>query len=63
MASVIMENSTYNGRRPDSVAQSLPSISTRYRGVPKRYEETRPVVIQGHAHTRILGEYFKNRNN
>ncbi|XP_069124859.1 uncharacterized protein C6orf163 homolog [Argopecten irradians] len=32
---------------------SLPALA-RYNGVPKRYEETRPVHIQGHAHRRIL---------
>jgi len=31
----------------------LPLITPRH--VPKRYEETRPVLIQGCAHNRIIG--------
>ncbi|XP_060071277.1 uncharacterized protein C6orf163 homolog [Ylistrum balloti] len=40
-------------RSTQNLSFSLPSL-TRYNGVPKRYEETRPVLIQGHAHRRIL---------
>ncbi|XP_025094445.1 uncharacterized protein LOC112564078 isoform X2 [Pomacea canaliculata] len=28
---------------------------TRYHGMPRRYEETRPVVVQTFAHRKILG--------
>jgi len=35
-------------------AISLPLISSR--AVPKRYEETRPVLIQGCAHSTIIGK-------
>lgn len=47
-----------------SMALSLPALSapstassTRYSGVPRRYEETKPVMIQGYAHRKILGYY------
>lgn len=43
----------------DPVSLSLPALSSsgvvRYKGIPRRYEETRPVFIQGHAHRKILG--------
>lgn len=43
----------------DPVSLSLPSLSSnnlvRYKGIPRRYEETRPVFIQGNAHRKILG--------
>ncbi|XP_053406552.1 uncharacterized protein LOC128559291 [Mercenaria mercenaria] len=32
---------------------SLPALTPR--NVPRRYEETRPVLIQGCAHSRIIG--------
>lgn len=34
-------------------AVNLPLIAQRT--VPKRYEETRPVLIQGCAHSKIIG--------
>ncbi|OWF49256.1 uncharacterized protein C6orf163 homolog [Mizuhopecten yessoensis] len=40
-------------RTTQNLSFSLPTLA-RYTGVPKRYEETRPVLIQGHAHRRIL---------
>lgn len=30
---------------------------TRYHGMPRRYEETRPVVVQTFAHRKILGMF------
>ncbi|KAJ8317236.1 hypothetical protein KUTeg_005140 [Tegillarca granosa] len=51
-----------NTEMAHSMALSLPALSapptassTRYSGVPRRYEETRPVMIQGYAHRKILG--------
>ena len=36
---------------------TAPAGRTRFNTVPKRYEETKPVVIQGHAHRMIVGMY------
>lgn len=47
----------------DPVSLSLPALSrssslVRYHGIPKRYDETRPVLIQGNAHRKIIGYYW-----
>lgn len=34
----------------------FPQLTPRYHGVPRRYEETRPVVIQDFTHRKIIGE-------
>ncbi|XP_064600898.1 uncharacterized protein LOC135467067 [Liolophura sinensis] len=39
------------------ISLTLPALP-RYSGVPKRYEETRPVLIQDFSHKRILGRSF-----
>ncbi|KAL5015836.1 hypothetical protein ScPMuIL_005425 [Solemya velum] len=38
-----------------TIELSLPALTPKYNGVPRRYEETRPVVIQEYAHRKILG--------
>ena len=36
----------------------LTSPETRYNAVPRRYEETRPVVVQNFAHRKIIGKHI-----
>ena len=36
---------------------SLPALKINYSGLPKRYEETKPVFIQGFTHQRIVGKF------
>ena len=40
---------------PGDMNVVLPSLTPRQHAVPRRYEETRPVHIQGYAHTKIIG--------
>lgn len=40
---------------PGDTSLALPAVNPRQNTVPKRYEETRPVQIQGFAHTKIIG--------
>ena len=34
----------------------FPQLAPRYHGMPRRYEETKPVVIQDFTHRKIVGE-------
>ena len=53
-----METQETQGKCAEFVAlPSLKDTGTRFSSVPRRYEETRPVVIQGFAHRKILCEY------
>lgn len=36
-------------------SMALPAVNPSRYTVPKRYEETKPVQIQGFAHTKIIG--------
>lgn len=40
---------------PGDTSLALPAMNPHHHTVPKRYEETRPVQIQGFAHTKIIG--------
>lgn len=37
----------------------FPQLAPRYQGMPRRYEETKPVVIQDFTHRKIVGKLIK----
>ena len=43
---------------PGDMNVVLPALTPRQHAVPRRYEETKPVHIQGYAHTRIIGIHY-----
>lgn len=55
----VIQSDTILLNMSEPISLTLPTLP-RYSGVPKRYEETRPVLIQDFSHRRILGRGLHN---